>query len=99
MIRKFFVALAGGAIILFGIILIPTPAPEGWLIVFAGVTLLATEFTFAKRWLKSVKTLRVRLTGWIQRQPRIVHIGLNLLAIVIVVGILALGIWGVLRLL
>jgi len=42
------VGLLGGAIVVLGIILIPLPGP-GWLIVFAGLALLATEFVWAER--------------------------------------------------
>ena len=45
------VGLLGGAIVVLGIILIPLPGP-GWLIVFAGLALLATEFVWAERLLR-----------------------------------------------
>ena len=46
------VGLLGGAIVVLGFILIPLPGP-GWLIVFAGLALLATEFVWAERLLRS----------------------------------------------
>jgi len=94
-IRKIFVGLGGGSTILLGLILIPTPAPEGWLIVFAGIALLSTEFSFAKLWLKRVKAFRLGLNHWIQRQPRIARIGISILGGFILISIAALGIWGV----
>jgi uncharacterized protein (TIGR02611 family) len=42
------VALVGMLTIIIGIILIPGPGP-GWLIVYAGVGILATEFPWARR--------------------------------------------------
>ena len=45
------VGLLGGAIVVLGFILIPLPGP-GWLIVFAGLALLATEFVWAERLLR-----------------------------------------------
>ena len=47
------VGLLGGAIVVLGIILIPLPGP-GWLIVFAGLALLATEFVWAERLLRGL---------------------------------------------
>jgi uncharacterized protein (TIGR02611 family) len=56
------VGLLGGAIVVLGLILIPLPGP-GWLIVFAGLAVLATEFVWADRLLQYG---RRRLHGWTQ---------------------------------
>ena len=53
--RKFGVAIIGVVVILIGIPLIPLVGP-GWLIVFAGLAILASEFPWAGR-------LRDRLSG------------------------------------
>ncbi|MFZ3010078.1 MAG: PGPGW domain-containing protein [Candidatus Microsaccharimonas sp.] len=95
--RKFFVGLGGGVIIIFGLILIPTPAPEGWLIVFAGIALLSTEFSFAKRLMKRVKMLRQKCNRWIQRQPLFLQTGLNIVGILMLVGFIVLGSWLMVR--
>jgi uncharacterized protein (TIGR02611 family) len=42
------VGIAGGVVVIAGIIMIPYPGP-GWLVVFAGLALLATEFERAQR--------------------------------------------------
>lgn len=42
------VAIVGGLTVLIGLILVPAPGP-GWLIVWAGVSILATEFPWARR--------------------------------------------------
>lgn len=47
-VRKPFVFLLGFAVVAFGIVLIPLPGP-GWVIVFAGFAILASEFEFAER--------------------------------------------------
>lgn len=55
-IRKPAVFVVGAAIVVGGIILLPLPGP-GWVIIFAGFALLATEFTFAEKvkdWLVNV---------------------------------------------
>jgi uncharacterized protein (TIGR02611 family) len=42
------VLIIGSLIVIGGIILLPLPGP-GWVIIFAGFALLATEFTFAEK--------------------------------------------------
>ncbi len=46
--RKFGIAIVGVTVILIGIPLIPLIGP-GWLIVFTGLAILATEFEWARR--------------------------------------------------
>ncbi|MBL3688628.1 TIGR02611 family protein [Leucobacter chromiireducens subsp. chromiireducens] len=49
------VTVLGLAIVVIGLILVPLPGP-GWLIVFLGLTLLGTEYSWARRML-----------GWLRR--------------------------------
>lgn len=46
--KKTFIAIVGGIVLLAGIVMIPYPGP-GWLVVFAGLGILSTEFDWAKR--------------------------------------------------
>jgi hypothetical protein len=45
-LRKLFVGVAGGTLVLVGLVLIPLPGP-GIPVVLAGIALLATEFAWA----------------------------------------------------
>lgn len=66
---KIAVGLLGFLIIVTGIVLLPLPGP-GWLIIFAGIGIWATEFAWAGRLLEWTK-LKVRaVTGWMLRWPR-----------------------------
>lgn len=66
---KIAVSVLGFVIIVVGIILLPLPGP-GWLIIFAGLGIWATEFAWAGRLLGWTK-LKVRaVTGWLLRLPR-----------------------------
>ena len=47
-VRKPFIFLLGFAIVGTGIVLLPLPGP-GWVIIFAGFAILASEFQFAER--------------------------------------------------
>ena len=51
-----------------GIVLIPYPGP-GWLVVFAGLAILATEFAWAGRVLKYARARYDQWTAWLGRQP------------------------------
>jgi len=46
--KKVTVAIIGGLVVLVGLVLVPYPGP-GWLIVFAGLAILSTEFVFAQK--------------------------------------------------
>lgn len=54
------VGVLGGIIMLTGFALVPLPGP-GWLIVFIGLSVLASEFAWADRLLRYAKA---RVTGW-----------------------------------
>jgi uncharacterized protein (TIGR02611 family) len=63
------VTLVGVAVIAGGIILLPLPGP-GWLIIFAGLGVLGTEYAWAQRLLRWLRDLVRRWTAWLAGQPR-----------------------------
>jgi len=79
MLRRALVLVAGIAVLLAGVAMLVLPGP-GVLVIFAGLSLLATEFTWAARLLQWAKTrgmqlarrLRQRLPHGLRgrRQPR-----------------------------
>ena len=52
--KRIAVTIAGFAVLIVGIVLIPLPGP-GWLIVFSGLAILATEYVWARRLLNYAK--------------------------------------------
>ena len=70
--KRWLIALVGAIIILVGVVIIPYPGP-GWLIVFAGFALLATEFAFAGRALERLRAQYDHWVAWLKRQPRYVQ--------------------------
>lgn len=64
--RKFGIAIVGVTVILIGIPLIPLIGP-GWLIVFTGLAILATEFEWARRLRDRVRS---RLRDFMGKQDR-----------------------------
>ena len=65
--RKIVVGASGGAVLVIGIIAIPYPGP-GWLIVFAGLAILAKEFPWAARALTFGREKYDSWNAWIKRQ-------------------------------
>lgn len=89
------VAVVGGFVVIVGIILIPAPGP-GWLIVFAGLGILATEFAWAQRVLDYAKSRVAGWTRWIMKQRLWVRCafglaGVILLAILAILSLHSLG--------
>ncbi|MFC7344408.1 TIGR02611 family protein [Saccharopolyspora griseoalba] len=74
----------GGLVLLAGILMIPYPGP-GWLVVFAGLGILATEFAWAHRVNMFAKRHYHRWTRWLGRQ----HVGTKL-AIMTATGVIVL---------
>lgn len=62
------VGVAGALVVAVGIVAIPLPGP-GWLIVIAGLFVLATEFVWAERLLEFTKGHVSRWTEWVGAQP------------------------------
>jgi uncharacterized protein (TIGR02611 family) len=61
------VAVVGGTVLAAGLVLIPYPGP-GWLVVFAGLAILATEFVWARWLLGHARSRYDAWTRWLGRQ-------------------------------
>ncbi len=79
------VAILGFAIIIGGLALIPLPGP-GWLIVFAGLALLATEFEWAERLLRYARSKVRGWTEWATHQSLVVRALIGLVGLAFVAG-------------
>ena len=66
--------VVGTAVLATGVLAIPYPGP-GWLILFAGLAILGTEFTWAKQALRWTRARYDAWTGWVRQQPAVVRIG------------------------
>jgi uncharacterized protein (TIGR02611 family) len=62
------VGLVGALIVALGLAAVPLPGP-GWLMVLAGLFVLATEFLWAERLLEFTKRHVKRWTDWVTAQP------------------------------
>jgi len=70
--KKFFIALMGGTVVLIGVAMLVLPGP-GLLVIAGGLAILATEFIWAKRALRNAKGAVARarrksgLKDWLRR--------------------------------
>ena len=69
--KRGFIGLVGGIVLLAGVVMIPYPGP-GWLVVFAGLGILSTEFEWAQRVLKFAKGKYDAWQEWLKRQSPMV---------------------------
>lgn len=67
------VAVVGGIVLAGGIVMIPYPGP-GWLVVFAGLAILGSEFTWAKRLLHYARERYDAWNAWLWRQRLVVRL-------------------------
>ena len=58
------ITIVGVAVIAVGIVLLPLPGP-GWVIIFAGMGILATEYHWAAALLRRVRALLAGWSAWI----------------------------------
>lgn len=81
------IGVIGTAVVVLGFGLIPLPGP-GWLIVFAGLAILASEFAWAGRLLDFARDKVRGWTHWVGRQSLLVRgaLGLAGLALVAAAG-------------
>ena len=95
--KKIGVGIVGGIVLFAGIIMIPYPGP-GWLVVFAGLGILSTEFEWAKRTLHYAKGKYDAWQLWLRSQSSIVRATFWVLtALVVIVTIWLLNGYGILN--
>jgi uncharacterized protein (TIGR02611 family) len=92
--KRVTIAIVGATVLLVGIVAIPYPGP-GWLIVFAGLTILATEFTWAQRLLDFARGKYNAWTAWLKRRHIIVQMAVLILTgLVVVLTLWLLNVFG-----
>ena len=84
-LKKSGIGVLGGLVVVLGLILVPYPGP-GWLIVFAGLAILATEFDQAQRILDFAKGKYDDWQGWLSEQSRFVKVTFWILTCIVVVA-------------
>lgn len=82
--KRIGIGVVGGVVLIAGIVVIPYPGP-GWLIVFAGLAILATEFDWAQRLLDRVRDKYDAWQSWLKRQKLSTRIFFLIITFVVVV--------------
>jgi uncharacterized protein (TIGR02611 family) len=90
---KIVIGVIGAALIIAGLIMVPFPGP-GWLVVFAGLAVLATEFAWASRLLRVAKEKVLAATDWLKQQNWFVRIVAATLTFIVAAAI----VWATLKL-
>ena len=85
------ITVVGVLVIAGGVVLLPLPGP-GWLVIFAGIGVLGTEYVWARRLLGWGRAQVRRWTLWLAAQPLWVRVVVAL-ASLIVLAALALAAW------
>lgn len=80
--------VVGGLVLVAGVAMIPYPGP-GWLVVFAGLAILGSEFTWARRLLDAARRRYDEWTAWMRRQ----RTGLRMAMMVLTGLVLVLTLW------
>ena len=93
-IWRIVIAAVGLAVVVAGIVMLVIPGP-GWLVIFLGFAIWATEFAWADSVATFVRRNIARCMSWVRRQPRwlLVAVGslcLVAIAVAIVVFLAAL---------
>ena len=83
------VAAVGLVIIVIGIILLPLPGP-GWLVIFAGLFVLSTEFEWADRLLVFARDKVRTWTDWVTQQSLVIRALIALGCLLIAAGAVGL---------
>jgi len=95
--KKILTAIVGGLVTLIGLVLVPYPGP-GWLIVFGGLAILASEFEFAAKLLKYARDKYDRFVAWLKRQNLFIQIAaLALTGLVVVTTVWLLNGFGIIN--
>lgn len=95
--KKTFIGIVGGVVVIVGLIMVPYPGP-GWLVVFAGLAILATEFEFAAKVLKFARGKYDAWVNWLKRQNWFVRLlVLAATGLVVVVTIWLLNGFGIMN--
>lgn len=83
-LKKTALSILGSFVLIAGILMIPYPGP-GWLVVFAGLGILATEYDWARNLLHYAKSKYDSWEHWLKTQNVVVKALVGMLTAIVVV--------------
>lgn len=78
--RRILIGFVGWTVVLIGVVLIPFPGP-GWVVVFIGLSVLASEFDWAKEAHMSILARYRAWRTWYSMQPAYIQLIFGALAL------------------
>ncbi|MPZ64024.1 MAG: TIGR02611 family protein [Pseudonocardiaceae bacterium] len=89
------IGVIGGVVLVAGIVMIPYPGP-GWLVVFAALALLGTEFNWARRLLHHARVQYDRWDHWMRSRSPLLRLAvLAITGLVVLVTLWLLNVFGI----
>lgn len=85
--KKTFITFIGFVVLIIGIIMIPYPGP-GWLVVFAALGILSTEYDWAKRLLKYAKQKYDDWVKWVAKQKPHIQLSISMVTLLVTIATL-----------
>lgn len=89
------VTVLGVLVVAIGIVLLPLPGP-GWVIIFGGLGILATEYAWAARLLRWVRRFVTRMGAWVKARGLFLQIVFGVLSVAFLAAVV-LGAWWLYR--
>lgn len=86
------VGIVGFLVIGLGVLLLPLPGP-GWVIIFLGLGILATEYEWSRRLLTYARAKVKAWSHWLGRQPLVVRAAVGLACLAFVAAAIGLVLW------
>jgi uncharacterized protein (TIGR02611 family) len=85
-------SVLGGVLIIGGVVLLPLPGP-GWLIIFLGLGVLATEYDWAARLLRFAREKVSAWTQWVGQQSLVVKAFISFSCLLLVAALVTAAWW------
>lgn len=71
--KRVVMAMVGWVVLLLGLVMVPYPGP-GWLVVFAGLAILARQYVWARKTLDFAEGRYRTWRMWLHRQPMYIKV-------------------------
>jgi uncharacterized protein (TIGR02611 family) len=80
---KTVIGVLGASLVAAGLVLVPLPGP-GWLIVLAGLTVLAIEYAWARHVLRYARKQLTRWTAWLTHRSWLIRLTFGAAGIILI---------------
>jgi len=92
LVYRTIITVVGFLVIALGVLLLAFPGP-GWLVIFLGLAILATEYDWSKRLLAYARAKVRAWSDWLGRQSIVVRALVGLVCLALIIGLLYAALW------